>query len=440
MKKTYYFLTTLFLFVLTTSTIQAQCMDWVEPTDSTGWTDFNGAFGGAPCDDGMGCPFNEIDDFEVFASEAYSVDNFVEGGEYAFSMCNGPGAGAWVPEFTIIAPSGAIDVFGAGDGDSCTVSWTASETGTYLIVINEENQCGGGDNIGTANGFPALTCLAGTPCTPSFCNAGTLTTTGTVSVCSADGTFDLEAINDTVPNGGITAWTFDDQLGGLGGLAGGLTLTNSNPIETFDADLNGVLSANMLPPLSGPWVIFGVKIDGAGDVCSTTTDSLIVFFGTESPSITSVDDLGAGSAMVIATGGVAPYTYLWSDADAQTTETATNLTEGDYTVTVFDANGCSAEGMVTIIGVAVDDVEALDALNISPNPSSGNFTIQMELNGTEQVKIDVMDVTGRTLRSVERMTSGDRFDFDLNGSAAGIYFIKIAIGNDFLTRRIILTK
>ncbi|MEZ4932093.1 MAG: hypothetical protein R2788_08250 [Saprospiraceae bacterium] len=30
-------------------------------------------------------------------------------------------------EFTIVAPSGMIDAFGLGDGDGCTISWTASE-------------------------------------------------------------------------------------------------------------------------------------------------------------------------------------------------------------------------------------------------------------------------------------------------------------------------
>ncbi|MEZ5023847.1 MAG: T9SS type A sorting domain-containing protein [Chitinophagales bacterium] len=137
------------------------CETWINPTPTTGWVDFNTTFGGAPCDDGTGCPFNEITTFEVWASEAYEVDNFIAGGEYTFSMCNGPGAGSWVPEFTIIAPSGAVDAFGAGDGDGCSISWTASESGTYLIVINEAGLCGTSTNTATDNGFPALTCNSG---------------------------------------------------------------------------------------------------------------------------------------------------------------------------------------------------------------------------------------------------------------------------------------
>src|SRR5690606_38644922 len=97
----------------------------------------------------------------VWAAEAYSVNNFVAGTEYTFSMCNGPGAGSWIPDFTIIAPSGTVDAFGEGDGDGCSITWTASESGTYFIVINEEGFCGGGSNTATDNGYPALTCTGG---------------------------------------------------------------------------------------------------------------------------------------------------------------------------------------------------------------------------------------------------------------------------------------
>lgn len=130
--------------------VSAQCTTWVNPSPTGGWTDFNSMFGGAPA---VGAT-NEITEFEVWQSEAYGVQNFVQGVEYTFSMCNGPGAGSWVPDFTIIAPSGAIDAFGAGNANGCSITWTASESGTYLIVINETGACGveGGDD----NGYPAL--------------------------------------------------------------------------------------------------------------------------------------------------------------------------------------------------------------------------------------------------------------------------------------------
>ncbi|MEM7101720.1 MAG: gliding motility-associated C-terminal domain-containing protein [Bacteroidota bacterium] len=53
-----------------------------------------------------------------------------------------------------------------------------------------------------------------------------------------------------------------------------------------------------------------------------------------------------GSATAIATGGIAPYTYTWSNG--QTGTSATGLTAGSYTITVTDINGCDETASVTL--------------------------------------------------------------------------------------------
>ena len=47
-----------------------------------------------------------------------------------------------------------------------------------------------------------------------------------------------------------------------------------------------------------------------------------------------------GSASLILQGGTMPYTYLWSDG--QTTDTASNLSAGNYTCIISDFNSCSS--------------------------------------------------------------------------------------------------
>jgi hypothetical protein len=46
--------------------------------------------------------------------------------------------------------------------------------------------------------------------------------------------------------------------------------------------------------------------------------------------------------------GVAPYQYSWNTLPQQTTQTATNLPAGTYTVTVTDASGCVSTATVTL--------------------------------------------------------------------------------------------
>lgn len=55
-----------------------------------------------------------------------------------------------------------------------------------------------------------------------------------------------------------------------------------------------------------------------------------------------------GTATVTVSGGTGAYTYLWSTLPVQTTQTATGLSAGIYTVMVTDALGCSKLSGITI--------------------------------------------------------------------------------------------
>lgn len=156
MKKVYSLLTGMIL----SGAVIGQCTTWVNPSATTGWSDFTSTFDGAPCDDGSGCPVNEINGFEIWADEAYQMNNVNAGGTYTFSACNGVGGTAWNILFTIVAPSGAVDAFGLDNGSVCALTFTATETGNYLVVVSEAGACGTSSNQGTNNGFPSMTCVS----------------------------------------------------------------------------------------------------------------------------------------------------------------------------------------------------------------------------------------------------------------------------------------
>ena len=85
----------------------------------------------------------------------------------------------------------------------------------------------------------------------------------------------------------------------------------------------------------------------------TVTENVVIAepltFIIASTSYTDVTTYGGsdGSASVVVSGGTAPYSYLWSNN--ATTDTASNLVAGTYTVTVIDANGCTVTETFTII-------------------------------------------------------------------------------------------
>jgi len=114
------------------------------------------------------------------------------------------------------------------------------------------------------------------------CDAGTLVTTGTVNVPTGT-TYDLMVMDSLVPAGGGYGWVFDNtNSDGMGALGGQFILFGQTGTESFDDDLNGLLSQNNLPLFTGTWVITGAvytdPMDAFNSICSTTMDSLIVIF------------------------------------------------------------------------------------------------------------------------------------------------------------------
>jgi hypothetical protein len=78
--------------------------------------------------------------------------------------------------------------------------------------------------------------------------------------------------------------------------------------------------------------------------CSSTSNYTVseptLLTATQTQTDVTCFGLSNGSATVTASGGTAPYTYAWSPSGG-TNATAINLSAGNYTCTITDANGCT---------------------------------------------------------------------------------------------------
>ena len=74
----------------------------------------------------------------------------------------------------------------------------------------------------------------------------------------------------------------------------------------------------------------------------------------------SCPDVQDGAIDLSISGGAEPYTVLWDDGSTQ--EDRVNLTGGDYTVTVTDANGCTAQATITVGVVGINCLEVPEIL------------------------------------------------------------------------------
>ncbi|MGB0862076.1 MAG: gliding motility-associated C-terminal domain-containing protein [Saprospiraceae bacterium] len=88
-----------------------------------------------------------------------------------------------------------------------------------------------------------------------------------------------------------------------------------------------------------------------------------------------------GTATVTPSGGTMPYAYLWdANANNQTTTTASNLLAGTYSVTITDANNCTAVNQVTIIEPTALAL-AMDKKDVNCFQESTGFAVALPSGG-----------------------------------------------------------
>jgi len=108
---------------------------------------------------------------------------------------------------------------------------------------------------------------------------------------------------------------------------------------------------------------------------------LIVVTASYTQRVTCFGD-NSGAAKVFGSGGTPAYTYLWNNG--HTGDSPTNLPAGTHTVTVTDANGCTASSIITILEGAVLDAGDIAGLDTVDTNIPATFTVNAGYNYTWQ--------------------------------------------------------
>jgi gliding motility-associated-like protein len=209
--------------------------------------------------------------------------------------------------------NGAITISAAGGTPGYTYAWTPAvgsgptvtslTAGSYTVVVTDQHAC---------NATLVITITEPT--------AITIATITNPSTCGNSNGFVSAS-----PAGGTPGYTYlwDDPA------AQTTAIATSLPAGTYNVIVTDNVGCTATTP-----VVLG---DVAGPTIATINFSEPTCYGTP-----------LGTATVIPAGGVPSYTYAWSDTAAQTTQMASALTTGLYSVTVTDNNGCSVTGSVFI--------------------------------------------------------------------------------------------
>ncbi len=290
-----------------------------------------------------------------YASSNGSIDITVNGGTtpYTYAWSNGFNAqdpqGLTAANYTVIV----TDANGCTTSATYTLNAPAALTLTASSIVNTQCNASVGsvyltEASATAGSFTVngLT-QTGTSTTFSNLAAGYYTAdfTETASGCTATTNFNIININSTL----AATVSVANPLCNGGTVTA--TVNASGGTAAYNYSLNGASAVSNE-------VFTGLSAGNYNVLVSDTNNcTYYVAFTITQPTLLVADIVsstniscynGYGSATVNATGGATPYLYSWNSSPVQTTYTATALSAGSYTVTVTDAQGCTATAGVSI--------------------------------------------------------------------------------------------
>lgn len=367
-------------------------------------------------------------------------------------MCNGDNNGS----FTFQIGGGTSPYTLIFNGDTTSVSQDTIvlgdlSSGDYMVEILDTNGCtlSYTFNISQADGI-TITYQS----TPFDCMSNMM---GTVSAAASGGsspyTFQMNGLaNSTGLFDNLASGTYtlvvDDSLGCQSQIEVVVETINEPEVEAIEISsvscnglTDGSVSIVMADSLDFVFELNGT-IDSTGNfdnlaagmytvniqnaTCMTTIsfeitepDTLILVL-----NVTTTDDgSGNGSIFADATGGTAPYKYsIDGGATYQDNGEFSELKNGEYTITLMDANGCMTEKTIYVDISEVVDATLQNSISLYPNPSRGTLELESQNLGLiDEVKI--YNIHGSLIRSYN--ITGIHTSIDISGEASGTYIIKL---------------
>ncbi|MCC6726557.1 MAG: T9SS type A sorting domain-containing protein [Saprospiraceae bacterium] len=316
---------------------------------------------------------------------------------------------------------------------------SASETLTVTASIDIPSLNIDGDlTLNCAGDLTTLTALSTTPGVTyawgglgsnpvQIVSSGTYTVTATgPNGCSSE-----ETVEVTAPPSIMLSLSFVNECNGSVSIA--VTATGGVAPYQFQTIPAGPL------PSGATFTVIATDFNGCVETISGNIPALPAIL-TATANHTDETVLGQhnGTATAQATGGTPPYQFKWSNN--ATTATINNLAPGTYTCTVTDGSGCTSTVSVTVLegtnGTA--DLPGLRDLRLSPNPTSGHFTLSIALENPLAVQVELLDAMGRVLSETKPVLVTEKtWQFDLGFAPAGVYYCKVQAEGNMQVLRVV---
>ena len=275
------------------------------------------------------------------------------------------------------------------DANGCTdqASVTITEPATLVAsgVVDANVSCNG-----LSDGGATASATGGTaPYTYVWSNAATTASivgvaagTYDVNITDANGCTDQASVTITEPATLVASGVVDANVSCNGLSDGGATASATGGTVPYTyVWSNAATTASIVGVAAGTYDVNITDANGCTDQASVTITepATLVASGVVDANV-SCNGLSDGGATASATGGTAPYTYVWSNA--ATTASIVGVAAGTYDVTITDANGCTDQASVTITEPATLVASGVVDANVSCNGLSDGGATASATGGT----------------------------------------------------------
>jgi hypothetical protein len=135
-------------------------------------------------------------------------------------------------------------------------------------------------------------------------------------------------------------------------------------------------------------------------------------------------------------------TYEWLDCDngnsvipSETNQSYTATANGNYAVIVTENNCTDTSACVNITGIGIDDLGiAFNNLKLYPNPTTGSITI--DFGALDNATISIISSIGKEVFKATNVAQ-NKLEVSLAEFSNGVYFVKIQLGDEFVTQKIV---
>lgn len=280
--------------------------------------------------------------------------------------------------------SSSADVYAWSNGHQ-TQSITVSTSGSYSVVITDENGCSAESAAVNVNVSSAPQPTVQATGSTTLCEGSTVTLTSS----AADSyTWSNGATTQSIEVG--TAGTYH------------VTTTNANACDGVGQSSDITITVTPQPTAAAP---------------APSINGTVVTFTNSSTNAT---------------------TYSWDFGDFSSSSAANPThayaASGAYTVTLTAINGnCTDETTFTVnITVGLDELQVASNIAVYPNPLSDAATLSIELTEATELEVIVVNSNGQVVQNVASVTAEQgTHEFTIDGSklAQGLYQAVIRTGN-----------